>query len=128
MGRFLVSLREVYNSEIILACRSLIKENIYFCNEDLRMEEDNEEIKKLLADIQPFSDEILMCNLSEDSEEVATTIAGYITKKLVKRSKCDDCKTMLSAKDVEVSSNHYLSLLSRGGLKHLKNVSFYQCT
>ena len=115
-GRFLVSLREVYNSERILACRSLIKENINFWNEDLSIKEDNEDIKKLLADIQPFSDEILTCNLSKDSEEVTTTIAGYITKKLVKRSKCDDCKTMLRAKDVEISSNHYLSLLSRGGL------------
>ena len=115
-GCFLVSLREVYNSERILACRSLINENINFWNEDLSIKEDNEDIKKLLADIQPFSDEILMCNLSKDSEEVATTIAGYITKKLVKRLKCDDCKTMLRAKDVEISSNHYLSLLSRGGL------------
>ena len=61
-GRFLVSLREVYNSERILACRSLIKENINFWNEDLSIKEDNEDIKKLLADIQPFSDEILMCN------------------------------------------------------------------
>ena len=108
-GCFLVSLREVYNSKRVSACRSLIKENINFWNEDFSMEEYNEEIKKHLADIQPCSDEILMCNLSE---EMATTIAGYITKKLVKHSKGNDCKTMLSAKDVEISTNHYLSLLS----------------
>ena len=47
-GRFLVSLREVYNSERILACRSLIKENIKFWNEDLSIKEDNEDIKNFL--------------------------------------------------------------------------------
>ena len=31
---------------------------------------------KLCADIQPFSDKILMCNLSEDSKEVAKIIAS----------------------------------------------------
>ena len=35
-GRFLVSLRDVYNSERILSCRSLIKEGISFWEEDLK--------------------------------------------------------------------------------------------
>ena len=37
-GRFLVSLREVRNSERILQCRSLLKENINFWEEDLTSE------------------------------------------------------------------------------------------
>ena len=34
-GKFLVSLREVLNSERILSCRTLIKENINFWEEDI---------------------------------------------------------------------------------------------
>ena len=37
-GRFLVSLREVLNTERILSCRSLIKKDINFWKEDLRPE------------------------------------------------------------------------------------------
>ena len=37
-GRFLVNLREVLNSERILRYRSLIKENINFCEKDLTSE------------------------------------------------------------------------------------------
>ena len=39
-GRFLISLREVLNSERILTCRSLIKEDINFWEEDLSKEVD----------------------------------------------------------------------------------------
>ena len=40
-GRFLVSLLEVQHSEIILACRTLIKENVNFWDEDLKNNYDN---------------------------------------------------------------------------------------
>lgn len=50
-GRFLVSLREVNNSERILACRSLIKEGVYFWNEeeDLRQTQEKFSSNDLLA-------------------------------------------------------------------------------
>ena len=42
-GRFLVSLREVLNTERILSCRSLIKNDINFWKEDLQQPEINED-------------------------------------------------------------------------------------
>ena len=41
--RFLVSLREVLNTERILSCRSLIKNDINFWKEDLQQPEINED-------------------------------------------------------------------------------------
>ena len=65
-GRFLVSLLEVQHSEIILACRSLIKENINFCEEDLKKDHSNPINKELLAILGLNSNEVsestLKCN------------------------------------------------------------------
>ena len=55
-------------------------------------------------------------SLDPDSAEVATTIAGYIAKKLTKRFKCNDCSFMLSSCNTEIENNRYLATLSRGGL------------
>ena len=41
--------------------------------------------------IEEISDSVL----DDDSSEVATTIPGYIAKKLLKRSKCKDCENKL---------------------------------
>ena len=54
--------------------------------------------------------------LDSSSEEVSTTIAGYIAKKLAKSSNCDSCKSLLIASSMDLAENHYLNLLSRGGL------------
>ena len=45
--------------------------------------------------------------LDENSTEVATTVAGYVAKKIIKRSKW---------KDVDIANDAYLNILSRGGL------------
>ena len=42
-GSFLISLREVRNTERILSCRSLIKNDINFWKEDLQQPECNED-------------------------------------------------------------------------------------
>ena len=41
---------------------------------------------------------------------------GYIAKKLAKRSNCDSCKSLLIANSMDLVENHYLNLLSHGGL------------
>ena len=93
-GRFLVSLREVRNTERILSCRSLINNNINFWKEDLQQPERNEDqsyemIDEILRDrIEEISESVL----DDDSSEVATNISGYIAKMLLKRSKCKDCE------------------------------------
>ena len=60
--------------------------------------------------------EIAESTLDSSSEEVSTTIAGYIAKKLAKRSNCDSCKSLLIASSMDLAENHYLNLLYRGGL------------
>ena len=60
--------------------------------------------------------EIMEACLDPDSEEVSTTIAGYVAKKLAKRSKCNLCKQLLTANEMDLKENHYLKLLSRGSL------------
>ena len=114
-GRFLESLREVLNSERILSCRSLIKEDVNFWEEDLHPDSFHfeNEMEEKLSDRR---EELSECILDKDSLEVATTIAGYVGKKLEKRSKCLQCKDKLKVKDDDLQNDQYLSLLSRGGL------------
>ena len=117
-GRFLVSLLEVCNSEKILAVRSLLKEDIIFWDENIYQTFDIEysTLENIMQDIALLSSEILECQLSEDSMEVAVTIAGYIAKKLKKRFKCLSCGQKMVSTDQDVLNNEYLKILSRGGL------------
>ena len=128
-GCFLVSLREVMNSERILACRSLLKANISFWEEDLSIK-DNEDIELLFDDTFSLkAEEIANSVLDRDSEEVAITLAGYVAKKLLKRTKCDLCKIALLAQDLDLANNAYLTLLSRGGLVvPSKNLADFVCS
>ena len=114
-GRFLVSLREVYSSEKILTCRSLLKENINIWEEDHKPLLKNES-SHLLNILSEQEIEINELCLSSDSKEVAYSIAGYVTKKLLKRFNCDKCPFFMVGNNEEKSDNHYLNLLSRGGL------------
>ena len=61
-------------------------------------------------------EEILESLLDDDSSEVATTISGYIAKKLLKRSKCKDCQKKLTVHDQDLQNEQCLTLPSRGGL------------
>ena len=115
-GRFLVSLREVTNLKRIIRCRSLVKADINFWKEDLDSDKPSLDFSALLALRNEHEIEIAGSTLDSTSEEVSTTIAGYIAKKLAKRSNCDSCKSLLIASSMDLSENHYLNLLSRGGL------------
>ena len=66
-GSFLVSLRDVYNSERILACRSLIKENINFWEEDLREGNNDNKFDALLEEISSYSSEIMEGSLNDEN-------------------------------------------------------------
>ena len=61
-------------------------------------------------------EEISESVLDDHSSEVATTISGYIAKKLLKRSKCKDYEMKLTVHDQYLQNDQYLTLLSRGGL------------
>ena len=115
-GRFLVSLREVLNSERILSCRSLIMEGINFWKENIRPEQTTTNTEGLLSDLDAHDTEIRESVLDDDSREVSTLIAGYIAKKLDARSKCKICEGMLVANEDGIINDKYLNSLSRGGL------------
>ena len=71
-----------------------MKENINFWEENVSAER-SDISPELISDIDLITNEIQDASLCENSSEVASTIAGYITRKLLKRSKCDKCKTLL---------------------------------
>ena len=97
--RYLVNLREVRNSERILQCRSLIKENINFWEEDLASE--NQECVTVTEDIfGTGTREIMESVLDENSAEVTT---WYVAKKFINRSKCESCKILLKAGDNDIA-------------------------
>jgi WD40 repeat protein len=112
-GRFLVSLREVITSERILICRSLLKVNVNFWEENLHKENPN--VNELINIVSEHETEIFELSLSPESKEVAFTIAGYVAKKLLKRSKCNNCKENMVG-DENDDIPEYFQLLSRGGL------------
>ena len=58
-GRFLVSLREVLNSERILSCRSLIKENINLWDENLQADQNQNAVTVLDEMFHDRNDEII---------------------------------------------------------------------
>ena len=68
-GRFLVSLREVTNSERIIRCRSLVKADINFWKEDLGSDKPSLDLSALLA------------LLSEHEIEIAESTLDSIAKK-----------------------------------------------
>ena len=116
-GRFLVSLREVNNSERILQCRSLLKEDIDFWEEDIGKEKVTMISDTFSQYLVEHSNDISEATISNDSIEVATDIAGYIAKKLKERSKCDACQSAVVSKSIDdVENNNYLKIRSRGGL------------
>ena len=116
-GRFLVSLREVKNSEKILACRSLLKEGVDFWKEDLQPNFDQSILKNFQTFIEEHESYISEISLSEGSLEVATTVAGFVGKQLSEKSSCDECKSALISNDSShLKENSYFKLLSRGYL------------
>ena len=98
-GRFLVDFRGVRNSERILQCRSLRKENINFWEEDLTSE--NQECVTVTEEIfGARTREIVESVLDENSVEMIT---WYVAKKFIKRSRCESCKILLKAGDNDIA-------------------------
>ena len=116
-GRFLVSLREVINTERISSCRSLINKDINFWKEDLQPESNKEESYEMIDEmLHDRIEEISKNALDDDSSQVATTKSGYIARKLLKQSKYKDCEKKPTVHDQDLQNDQYLILLSRGGL------------
>ena len=114
-GRFLVSLREVLNSERILQCRSLLKENVNIWEDDVAPVVTHT-LGAFINFIEKDDSHLCEAALTDDSNEVATTIAGYTAKELIKRSSCIICKSCLVNENGIHFKNKYFDNLSRGGL------------
>ena len=83
-GRFLVGLKEVICNERILKIKSLIKESIDIVKDNIKVIENEDEIQQeFLDDVMKFDFENVA--LSEETQEVAAHISGYIAKKIVKK-------------------------------------------
>ena len=114
-GHFLVSLNEVTNSEKILLCRSLLKEDIDFRNESALVTNPALNFEKLEQILENFvaTEETTLTN---ESEEVSFFIAGYVAKQLHTKTHCDVCATCFSGCASDVATGSYFDILTRGGL------------
>ena len=96
-GRFLVTLREVQCPEKILQIKSLLKENLNFWRIDVDLPTQSSlDIEQFVPSIE---NEIEEMELDNESSEVAVFIAGYMKRKLLKNTECEDCQKILSASD-----------------------------
>ena len=78
-GRFLVSLREVVNSEQIILLTSLLKENVDFGAEDISGEPINN-MEDIIQHLPGMESEIQVSTLSQEGEEVP--VSGNIYRNL----------------------------------------------
>ena len=95
----------------------MLKESVDLFDEDLREENMNESLLILVDDeLNALSSDLESCMLDEERVEVAAVIAGYISKVIFDKSKCEVCKTLLTTVKSDSSKFNYLNKLSKWGL------------
>ena len=120
-GRFLISVKDVFQSENVCKIKSLVKEGIDIIPS---MKDDDryvDETRQLLIDVEASLPNPDVIQLDAKSREVSDNVAGYIAYKT--RPFFEGCceKNLIQQRDSEdqkpsSSDSHYISLLSRGGL------------
>ena len=115
-GNFLVSLKEVTDSEKTLLCRTLLKENInFFSNDSLKIVPNPELMDDLTVALALKSSELQEATLNPESNEVSLVVAGYVAKMLVGKSQCKNCEELLISNKTAAPDSYFFHL-SRGGL------------
>ena len=77
---------------------------------------ENQECVIVIEDIfYTRTQQIVESILDANSTEVATAVAGYVAKKLIKRSKCKSCEILLKAGDGSIADDAYSNIFSGGG-------------
>ena len=103
--------------------KTLAKEGIQFWELDLQPNGDHMGVSGIL---EIMSNEIQDCELNTESSEIASYLAGFISKKLLKKTICKECKLcedILTSNLVEEGVD-YINQLNRGGLRiPLKHLS-----
>ena len=114
----MVGLREALCSEKILKCRSLLKAGIDFWTQ--------EDLKPHF--VFPIIPEAIISRESETMEadhfpettEIVQLLAGHVAKKIMLRTKFNECECLMTVKNNEASMNQtaekYLQDLWRGNL------------
>ena len=112
-GNFLVSLKEVQDTEKILVCKSLMREQIDFWEKDLFCK--NDISPQMLHDLEDHMQSVDVEDLIlvDDSQEVGVFIAGYIANKIHKKLNCTVCHMLLQESSTD---SIYFNNLSRGNL------------
>ena len=110
-GNFLVSLREVLQSERTLLFKSLLRESVNILGRRCSILKSSIAPDRFIAELEKAACYIKTLELTSESAEVFSTIAGYIAKKLKKRLICTLCHLTDESTDVS-----YFNNLSRGGL------------
>ena len=94
--------------------KSPIKEDINSWDERVKYDSDIQHRREeMIQQLGFLSNEIQESELCQDPCEVAINIARYITKKMLAKSKCNVCKTLLKSNKI---SSKYIKIMSRGGL------------
>jgi len=80
-GNFLVNLKKVTDSEKMLLCRTLLKEDInFFADKSLKTTPNPEVMDDLTVALALKSSEIQKTTLTPESNEVSLAVAGYVAK------------------------------------------------
>ena len=92
LATFLVSLREVCNSENILLIQSLVREGLDFWNDGVSVlnPRDYQMIDSLQKEIEEISNDLHASELPASTQEVSYCIAGYAAHQIQKMVKCDE--------------------------------------
>ena len=71
------------------------------------LQPDSEESFKILNEMFDYrSEDIIESILDDMSREVATTISRYVSRKLIKRTKCENRKLSLIGRDIDLTMTH----------------------
>ena len=108
-GQFLVNLQEVLISESLIKMKSLLKRNIdisSLCSPSTST-----------SSIKDYAQDLLLndydhLHLTEDSQQVAVYISGYISLSLTERLKCRDSFMFLA--ELDTVSSEYFNNLNEG--------------
>ena len=92
-GNFLVSLREICNSEKILLIHSLLREGLDFWKDEVSVfnPRDYQMMDSFQKEIEEISNDLHASELSASTQEVSYCIAGYAAHQIQKMVKCDKC-------------------------------------
>ena len=87
-------------------------EDLHFWEGDLMPDNPCDKVQE--QEVDRLQIEIQESSLDDDNCDIATTIAGYISKKSQTRSKCTSYSKMLIADKESIENDKSLNILSRG--------------